>query len=47
MKDVLPGVLVIAAGVAFVGLFGWWEVTTWSECLKDHSWLYCIRTLHH
>lgn len=24
---------------------GYLEVATWNECLKDHSWFYCLRTL--
>lgn len=22
------------------------EVATWHECLTDHSWFYCMRTLN-
>lgn len=32
--------LLILAGVAI-------EVSVWTECRADHSWLYCVRLVSH
>jgi len=31
--------------VGFVGLMVWWEIASWSECLSNNTWYYCLRIL--
>lgn len=38
-------VLIMLAIVGIVVLSVWAEVAVWNECLDEHSWLYCMRTL--
>lgn len=38
----------VMAGVCIAIIFGlllWYEYAVWGECLKDHSWWYCMRIL--
>jgi hypothetical protein len=36
------GALAVIAVIAFVV---WYEIAVWDECLKKHSWWYCMRIL--
>lgn len=42
--EVLVAVSLVLAAVVFLI---WWEIDLWNECRADHSWLYCVRVLHH
>lgn len=45
MKSYALGIAIIATGLLLVGLGIYAEVSLWSECRADHSWLYCLRVL--
>jgi hypothetical protein len=40
--------IVFGIALAFVVIGGLvsCEIAIWRECLADHGWLYCMRTIH-
>jgi hypothetical protein len=41
-KEALIAIVTVATLFVCLGLY---EVMVWSECLRDHSFLYCLRVL--
>lgn len=42
MKEIFVALVIFSV----IGLGLWWEIASWNECLTDHSWWYCLRTMN-